>query len=425
MVRLHLNDRTRDMLHRLYPYAVGAAAMTFPLSPRIYTPVMVVACLLWLLMLSRNLSTFRNDLLRRTFFSIVAIYAVQLVGLLYTSEWTEAMKELETKSSMIAIPAIVLFSNLNARQIKRIFWMFTLAILAICVFLLFYSIRRAIEEGDPLRQVILGNLYQTTYFTTPLEIHPTYLSLFACLSIFFLVDSMRKERMLQAVLMMTAALFLMLINCILLSRGALIGFVLAGLAYIVHRYIFRERKPRIVVAAILGLTVIIITAFIYIPNFRHKFTDQASNLQQYWQGYYPDSSTSLHLHSWKCSFLLIKEKPVLGYGTGDEVGRLMDCYKEHNMTKSLENKYNAHNEFLSGMIRHGILGLAVLMYFFGYTATQALRQHDSLLLAVLILFLSVSLFESTLNVYRGVVFLSLFVSLLIKRCAVASTTSFA
>lgn len=418
-----MNDRTRDALQGLYPYALGAAAMAFPLSPRIYTPIMVVACLLWLLGLSRNVASFRTGLLRRTFFSIAAIYAVQLIGLLYTTEWTESLKELETKSSMLAIPAIVLFSSLDAQQIRRIFWMFTLAILALSAFLLFYSSRRAIEEGDALRQVILGNLYQTTYFTMPLEIHPTYLSLFACLSIFFLVDSMRKERMLKIVLMMTAALFLMLINCILLSRGALIGFVLAGLTYVVHRYIFRERKPRIVVAAILGLAVIITTAFVYIPNFRHKFADQASNLQQYWQGYYQDSSISLHLHSWKCSFLLITEKPVLGYGTGDEVARLMDCYKDHNLTKSLENKYNAHNEFLSGMIRHGILGLAVLIYFFGYTATQALRQQDSLLLALLILFLSVSLFESTLNVYRGVVFLSLFVSLLIRRWAAVNTTS--
>lgn len=415
-----MNDRTWDALKGLYPYALGAAAMAFPLSPRIYTPIMVVACLLWLLGLGRNVTSFRTALLNRTFFSFAAIYAVQLIGLLYTTEWSESLKELETKSSMLAIPAIVLFSSLDARQIRRIFWMFTLAILAMSGFLLFYSIQRAIESDEPLRLVISGNLYQTTYFTAPLKIHPTYLSLFACLSIFFLVDSMRKDQTWKNVLMMTAALFLTLVNCILLSRGALIGFVLGGAGYVTHRYIFREHRPEIVVAAMVGLTIIITAAFAYIPNFRHKFTDQTKNLQQYWQGYYPDSSISLHLHSWKCSFLLIKEKPMLGYGTGDEVERLMDCYEDHNLTKSLENRYNAHNEFLSNMIRHGILGLLVLIYFFGYTTTQALRQKDSLLLALLILFLSVSLFESTLNVYRGVVFLSLFVSLLIRRCALST-----
>ena len=391
--------------------------MTFPLTPRIYTPVIVITSLLWLFQLKRSGASFRVKLLKWTYLSFAAMYAVQLVGLAYTNEWTESLKDLETKSSLLVLPALVLFSGLTLQQIRGVHWMFTLSILVMSIYLLVCSIRRATNTGDGLVQVVSGNLYQTTYFTTPLDIHPTYLSLFACLAVFFIADSFNGKKSWQKVLMVLTILFLILINFILLSRGALIGFAMGGFGLILHRFAVVDWKPVIVISVTVTFVILVAAAFIYIPNFKHRFTDQVTNLSQYWQGYHPDNSTSLHLYSWKCSLTLIRERPLFGYGTGDEVERLLGCYQEHNLTKSLENRYNAHNEFLSTMLRHGLFGLLVTVAFFAYALAQAIRHRDSLLIAVLILFLVVSLFESTLNVYRGVVFLALFVSLLIRRCA--------
>lgn len=401
---------------------LGAAAASFPLTPRIYTPVMIVGGFIWLLTVSRHLSSLKVAELKWTLIAFFGMYGVQVIGLVYTTEWAEAMKKLETKSSMLILPAFILLSGLTLAGIRVVLWSFTISIFSIVSYLLFFALRRAIEAEHGFTQFFGGYQYQTTYFTAPLEIHPTYLSLFISFTIFFIAETLINASTWRKILSLLAVLFLVTINFVLLSRGALIGFGLAGMIYIIQKFGIAKRHYWMVFGVIGVYLVLITAAYTLIPNIKHRFVDQIQGLEQYWNNYYPDNSTSLHLYSWKCSILLIKERLLLGYGTGDEVERLLDCYRENKMKASVENRYNAHNEFLSTMLRHGIFGLTVLVIFFTYVFRVAIRFRDSLLLAVLVLFVVISLFESTLNVYRGVVFLAMFVPLLIRRCAIRNAS---
>lgn len=408
------------ILSAVYPFAIGAAAASFPLTPRIYTPVVIIASLIWLMQLKLNSKGFSNALLMQTYLSFAGLYGIQLIGLAYTSQWIDALKELETKSSFLVLPGLILFSHMKRQQLRIVLWMFTCSILGISIYLLCQTAIRAMESGDGLIQFITGYQYQTTYFTAPLETHPTYLSMFASLAALFMLDGLPGARMWQKSICSAGIIFLVYIEFTLLSRGALIGLTLAGTFYTIHRFLIVEWCPRTALFIFAIYFTLVATAFTIIPNYRLRFANQIENLSRYWHEYYPDNSTSLHLHSWKCALSLIGERPYFGYGTGDEVYRLVTCYGRHGQKEMAENRYNAHSEYLSTMLRHGMLGMAVLTLFLASSLRQALRYQDSMLVAVLIIFIVVSLFESTLNVYRGVVFLSLADSLLVRRY-VAST----
>ncbi len=393
--------------------------MAFPFSPRIYTPIVIVAGLLWLLQPRTIADSFADPLLKRNVLAFATLYAIQIIGLAYTTEPMDAFRELETKSSLLVLPPMILLSGLSDHATKTIFRMFLVSVFAICLILLCHAVINAISQGHGFLEFVSGNQYQTTNFTAPLDIHPTYLSLFASLCIFFLIDNLGNATSRTWIAFsIVLAFFFVCINLLLLSRGALIGFSVGAMAIIIHKYWVIRRKYVPATFAIIGLIGFIATAFALMPNFQYRFADQIRNLKQYWNEYHPDNSTSLHLHSWKCALELIGERPVFGYGTGAEVEQLIGCYRQGGFVKSFENRYNAHNEFLSSMLNHGIIGIAILVAFFVHSFRMAWHYRDSLLMAVLLLFLVASCFESTLNVYRGVVFLGLFQPLLVHRLVI-------
>ena len=73
-------------------------------------------------------------------------------------------------------------------------------------------------------------------------------------------------------------------------------------------------------------------------------------------------NTEPRLARWNAICELVKKSPVIGYGTGSEKKLLKEKYFEKGLYISYLNEFNAHSEYLSVLIKTGIIGLALFIY---------------------------------------------------------------
>ena len=77
---------------------------------------------------------------------------------------------------------------------------------------------------------------------------------------------------------------------------------------------------------------------------------------------HPTESTSMRWSIWEKAVLLILEKPIFGYGTGDANDELMNAYKQEPdlLNEIIVRKYNAHNTFFQLWLMIGFTGPAFI-----------------------------------------------------------------
>jgi O-antigen ligase len=86
--------------------------------------------------------------------------------------------------------------------------------------------------------------------------------------------------------------------------------------------------------------------------------------------------------------------------------------KKYAITNSIGSN-DPHNQFLDTLLRLGFVGLIVLLACFAWPAYWAYQNKDFFYLAFLAVFLMICLTETAFELQKGIVFFSLFNSLLI------------
>lgn len=114
---------------------------------------------------------------------------------------------------------------------------------------------------------------------------------------------------------------------------------------------------------------------------------------------------------WKASLVAIKKANLIGYGTGSNQKILNKIYEETNSPLNQENRHCSHNQYLSYMISHGIIGFILFIYLlFTVLKDSLLRKNLIGFLAILTLITSF-MFEDTLETQVGVSIFGLFIAL--------------
>ena len=105
---------------------------------------------------------------------------------------------------------------------------------------------------------------------------------------------------------------------------------------------------------------------------------------------------------------LITKSPVIGYGAGSEIPLLGEKYYARKFYTAYLHRLNAHNEYLSFLIRSGVWGLAVYLVTLAYGFRMAFRKKDIVFFGFMVLVVVVSLSENILDVDKGVIYYSFF-----------------
>jgi O-antigen ligase len=176
------------------------------------------------------------------------------------------------------------------------------------------------------------------------------------------------------------------------------------------------------VGATVGLAVVgLIYFFMTRSNyFEERFTDELnkdvklSQLTHAVEDHSGDLKDSIlkndgtRIERWVASMELIRKRPLLGYGAGQEKPQLWKKYEEMGLTVSLEQHYDSHNQFISYTITSGVPGLVAFVALLVFAFIHAFRARSFLYITFLILVTGTCLIDTFLEVNKGVFFFAFF-----------------
>lgn len=371
-----------------------------------YTNIFLVSSgVLWFLFLKENKAYFTKPAVYYILL-LTSLFIVEVIGLVYTQNLDYGLHRLESKLPMVIFPIIVFSSGLNSKHVERLLAVFVLSTVVACLYCTSLAFIDIIQTEKPLIAFIQEEQYSNIYLSEPLfSIHPTFLTLFICLAVFSIAIYMRQLK--GHYWLLLVILFLLVFSFQLASRA---GYVALLCTMVLIGFSFIGLKRRALLLIYVGAIVAVFAlSIILIPQLRERLVDSVLEVDLQQEQL---NSVSYHLKSWICSVeSWYKGNILFGYGTGDEVITLAQCYEDKNW---LVYNHDAHNEFLSSLVKHGLLGLTVLSIMFFYPFYLSIRYRDlryfTFLTTVLVCFMS----ESMLRGHNGLLFFTCFHALFLK-----------
>lgn len=341
--------------------------------------------------------------------ALPVFYLFILICSIYSINFAQAQKEIVRFLSFLIYPLI--FSSVipfNFKERRKIILFF---ITCLIVFFL-VCLRTAIY-----RQIIFwgeGGHFNWYFFYRYdfLEVfnqHPTYVSLFTLLALCFLHFLPEKEMIIKN--SFTNGLLSVVLIFSIILYGSRIGYILMmllGVIYLIR--LIKCKKIKELSFVLITFLILLITAW-NIPivkerilftageNYDYKYNDKKKvNLGTEEQG---------RLLMWKDALELIKEKPLLGYGTGASRQVLLEKYEEKGHNIFLEGRYNAHNTYLELLLWGGVVLLVIYLVYLGLLFYQSIIKKD-LLLFLFFLIISIAGITETIFIAQGIMFAAFF-----------------
>lgn len=336
----------------------------------------------------------------------VCVYLLGLAAILYSPDKTEGINVATKQLAIFIFPALFALTNLDLEKYKlNLIGIFgftcTVTILylyADAVYTLFYF------------HLPLSSLYTLEFmnhnFSLPIEIHATYLSAYTAFSLLaFLYLVFKKPELKQRWMYIIAAVILSAGLIQLSSRAVFIAF-LATVNLAFPFFLFRGKKRLMFFLAASFISVVTLLVISNVDSFKTRYiselkTDLTNKVKII-------ENTEPRLARWNVITELIKGSPVIGYGTGSEKRLLKEKYFEKGLYISYLNEFNAHSEYLSILIKTGVIGLALFIYILYFGFALAIRNTDILFLSFMVIIAIVSISENILDLNKGIFFYSFF-----------------
>lgn len=157
----------------------------------------------------------------------------------------------------------------------------------------------------------------------------------------------------------------------------------------------------------LALSGMVITGILNLDAFKERYVVE---LKEDLSRSTITETTDPRLARWGVAMELVGKSPIIGYGTGSEIGLLHEQFFQKKLYSSYLNNLNAHNQYLSFLLQSGVLGLLVYLAGLSYGFKIAFRKKDLHFFTFLALMAVVSVSENMLDVDKGIFFYAFFFS---------------
>lgn len=423
----------RNIHRQLFVIFTVLSVVTLPFSIKLCSISIALLTANWLIEgnLRAKWETIKHN---RLIWVLSGFYILHVFGMLITEDIRGGLYDLEKKFSLFVLPVVIGTSErLSTKEMTAIFYAFIITCLVAVIASLVFIILSGHNITDPehlnfdyvnkdkFRDSFSGpaetwNLLSYVGFGSFLGIHPTYFSLYIAFAVILFVWQFRdlfQNRGYVIKILSAIALLILLMALIFLSSRIVIFSFSTLCILLLGNYFFRKQKylhGALYSCAFISIILLLIyinpvTYFRVIQEplntgFRYPSTDQHWN------------SWNLRLLQWKSSLRIIESNWLTGIGTGDSQQYLNQEYDKIGLG-IFQSDFNAHNQYLQTTLDLGILGFSFLILSFFYPVIKSGNNQNLLFLSFLFLFGVCCLSESMLEVQKGVVFYSLFNSLLI------------
>jgi O-antigen ligase len=340
--------------------------------------------------------------------ALQSVFFVTLLSTIYTIKPQEAFTEWELYLPVLLFPLLFCFNSLDLKKYRpQLLLAFALGCTATILYLYIDAFATMRYYKLPL-SAIISPAFTNHNFAQPIDMHATFFSLQIALSLIYLLSRLISQRLSLTVKIVFS------ICCVILAMGVIqlssksvfvVLFLVINVAFPYFLLRGARRKQYVMVSVFISCL-----AIIGIFN-SHAFKDR------YWSQLKEDLSPSFagqtvepRIERWKIAAEIIIQSPVIGHGAGTEIPLLREKYFGKKYYSSYLHRLNAHSEYLSFLIKSGLLGLGVYLATMMYGFKKAFRKRDAVFFSFMVLIALVSLSENILDMDKGVMFYSFFLS---------------
>lgn len=384
--------------------------------PRLEVYLLAFLFVLWLM--EKNYRTKLSFLKQNKHYLILPLlYLVYLLGMLYTENMKAGTSLMETRFSLLLLPVIL--PTFFALKIKKHHDSYLKSYLAGVILSMLVCIVRAIvlfSHEMYCRKYgieLLDYPYTNYFFSGHLSyfMHYGYYAMYVNVAIILLLDyAGKKFSVISKGKKLAVLLLLFALSVFVLMLYSKAGILSLLLIYSLFGFylLLKYRSLKYILYTAATLFIILFILFNYIPHTTERIDGMLKGISS--QEADPESgeSTQLRTFAWKASMQLIKDRPLLGYGTGDANDVLINEYKEKRYAGALRKELNTHNQYFQTMLAIGLLGVLILLLFFVNLIYSAFSGGTFSLLAFSLITPLAFLFESYIETQAGVFYTVVF-----------------
>lgn len=359
----------------------------------------------------------------------ILLLVLHLIGILYSSDKTNAWFDVNKKAFLFALPVVMITSSaLRKEDIHRLFNWFIFS----CLLGTFVCLYHAILLSSSANGFFYINSITSSEFYSPsfsnlwkfftygplasgININPSYFSLYLIFCLILLLhlnhvrfrDYSRTKKISLVFLWIYLTIFVILLS----SRIMIIALLVLN-AFTCYTFVSDDKVLKKMIFAILA--VVMLSILIYTnPISRYRSEEVLITPKTFELESLHTQSVSIRASLWYQGIKAFQSvNPLLGAGTGDVIAVMQNAGKENHLSNVLGSA-NPHNQFLYTLIGLGGIGLLVLISCFFLPAYFALRQNHYLYLGFTLIFVLLCMTESALEFQKGIAFYALFNSILV------------
>ena len=344
----------RKKVHFYLTLAVIATTLISLFNVNSWCIILLLLCRLWD---GPPRAAIRQAFSNKYFLAFFSIFALEVLGLLYTHDYHVAYGHIEGKATLVAIPFVLCagpFTDKAGR--RRLMSAYCLLLFILCVYCLFMAVIHYSATKDP-------SVFFYHTLTEVIGVNAVFYSGYVMIALLFLLSSGGK--FLRAV-RIGLIIFFTGMMILLSSKLLLILLVIMLIGFLVRRSNIRVNP-----APFLGLALLLLigTGMLVCtdnPVVRRYKDIGNGDIGLFKKDSFPSGTVynglSLRLVIWKFSYEILSEKKawVIGVTSGDSQHLLNDKYINTGMSQGYLS-YNFHNQYIEEMVRSGVIGLCVFL----------------------------------------------------------------
>lgn len=343
---------------------------------------------------------------------LVLFYLLHIVGLLYTENIKQGLFDLEKKISLIAIPLLAspLFSGFSIRKIHQLRIGIGLLSLASTVGFLVFAGFKYYAQNDK----------DAFYFENFIPYNYVYYSYYLSFTVLCLIYELWNAKVkpfwrFTSLILLPA--YTIAILTIVSSKMGILSFLVGYIVLLV----FHIKSFKLVIAGLISILLISVLLISTNMTTLERFVNLKEKVEILEKDKYafdePFTGLTLRLTFWRLAVKHMVEDDVyvFGTGTGDAQDYLNNIYALHNLDAGGYKDFNPHNQWIQTFLQLGLVGVFLLVVIFVLSGIRAIKNNSFILLLFLIITFCFMLSESILEVNKGIVFFSLFFTILVSQ----------
>ncbi|MBC7401412.1 MAG: O-antigen ligase family protein [Mucilaginibacter sp.] len=404
MEELFLKDGTTATKISYYHLLAFMASLPFDFF---YSHIILASfCLHTIIQLNKKaikpIFTVNNLLLQSVFF-------ITLLSTIYSINRPEAFNQWGRHITILLFPILFCLSPFDLTKYRRQLLLgFSLVCTLVVLYLYADAFRTIRHYGLPLRSIVSA-AFTNQNFADPIEMHATFFSLQLAIALVYLLSELLKKQPEINKAVYGICIIILLAGIIQLSSKSVFVALFLIINLAVPYFLLKDKRRVRFIAVTASLSALIIIGIFTIGSFRVRFI----NSLKYDLKTTKDNAFDSRLDRWSTATELISKSPIIGHGAGSELGLLHESFFVKKYYNSFLNNLNVHNEYLSMLLKSGIIGLLIYLTTLWFGFKQALQRKDVLLFTFMLLIAVVSLSENILDVDKGIIFYAFFFSFFI------------